>query len=110
MPNYWRKTAQRFWNLKRLCTAFLMSMVYHKVKFYKRDFTVNFWNGCLDRIHVCCLLNAVCISRHHRWGFLGGSVVKNLPAHAGDTGLISDLGRPRMLWGSRATAAEAHVP
>ena len=27
------------------------------------------------------------------WGFPGGSVVKNLPASAGDTGLISWLGR-----------------
>ena len=26
-------------------------------------------------------------------GFPGSSVVKNLPANAGDTGLISDLGR-----------------
>ena len=26
-------------------------------------------------------------------GFLGGSVVKNPPANAGDTGLIPDLGR-----------------
>ena len=29
-------------------------------------------------------------------GFLGGSVVKNPPANAGDTGLISDLGRSHM--------------
>ena len=27
------------------------------------------------------------------WGFPGGSVVKNLPASTGDTGLISWLGR-----------------
>ena len=27
------------------------------------------------------------------WGFLGGSVVKNLPANAGDTGSIPRLGR-----------------
>ena len=28
-----------------------------------------------------------------RFNFLGGSVVKNLPAHAGDLGLIPGLGR-----------------
>ena len=28
-----------------------------------------------------------------KWGFPGGSVVKNLPANTGDMGLISDLGR-----------------
>ena len=28
-----------------------------------------------------------------RWGFRGGTVVKNMPANAGDTGLISGLGR-----------------
>ena len=27
------------------------------------------------------------------WGFPGGSVVKNLPVNAGDTGSIPDLGR-----------------
>ena len=33
-------------------------------------------------------------------GFMGGSVVKNLPANAGDMGLIPDPGRSRcgMLW------------
>ena len=30
---------------------------------------------------------------YHRMGFPGGSVVKNLPADAGDVGLISGLGR-----------------
>ena len=30
----------------------------------------------------------------------GGSVVKNLPANAGDTGLIPGLGRSHMLWSS----------
>ena len=37
--------------------------------------------------------------------FLGGSMVRNLPANAGDTGLILDLGRSYMLWSS-----SAHVP
>ena len=30
--------------------------------------------------------------------FPGGTVVKNLPANAGDTGSIPDLGRSPMLW------------
>ena len=30
-------------------------------------------------------------------GFPGGSVVKNLPANAGDTGLIPDPGRSHVL-------------
>ena len=30
-------------------------------------------------------------------GFLGGSVVKNPPANAGNMGLIPDLGRSHML-------------
>ena len=38
-------------------------------------------------------------------GFPGGSVVKNLPANVGDTGLIPGLGRSRMQW-----SHEAHVP
>jgi len=32
--------------------------------------------------------------------FPGGSVVKNLPANAGDTDLIPGLGRSHMLWDS----------
>ena len=31
-------------------------------------------------------------------GFTGGSVVKNLPASAGDVGLIPGPGRRHMLW------------
>jgi len=31
-------------------------------------------------------------------GFLGGSVVKNPPANAGDTGLIPEPGRSHMPW------------
>ena len=33
-------------------------------------------------------------------GFLGGSVVKNSPANAGDTGLIPSPGRSHMLQGN----------
>ena len=40
-------------------------------------------------------------------GFLGGSVVNNLPATAGDKGSIPALGRPHMPWlSSRATIFE----
>ena len=34
-------------------------------------------------------------------GFLGGSVVKNPPANAGDMGLIPDSGRSHMLQGTK---------
>ena len=33
-------------------------------------------------------------------GFPGGSVIKNPPADAGDTGLIPNLGRSHMPWGN----------
>ena len=33
------------------------------------------------------------VSAHHKIGFPGGSVVKNLPANEGDSGLITGLGR-----------------
>jgi len=36
-------------------------------------------------------------SKNEVRGFPGGSVVKNPPANAGDTGLIPDPGRPHML-------------
>ena len=34
------------------------------------------------------------------WDFPGGAVVKNPPANAGDTGLISGPGRSHMPWSS----------
>ena len=40
------------------------------------------------------------VSRTRGQGFPGGSVVKNLPASAGDTGSIPDLGRSHMLGSS----------
>ena len=42
--------------------------------------------------------------------FPGGPVVKNLPADAGDTGLIPDPGRPHMLGNNQALAPQALKP
>ena len=45
--------------------------------------------------------------------FLHGLVVKNLPASAGDVGLIPGPGRSHVPWGQLspcATATRAHVP
>ena len=43
--------------------------------------------------HLCFLLGTVRGQlRTHSWDFLGGLVVKNLPANAGDTGSIPVLG------------------
>ena len=39
-------------------------------------------------------------------GFLGGSVVKNSPANAGDTCSIPDLERPHMPWRNSAHAPQ----
>ena len=36
--------------------------------------------------------------------FLGGAVVKNPPAKAGDTGSIPDLGRHHVLWSNYVRA------
>ena len=38
------------------------------------------------------------IKRYKFWDFLGGPVVKNLPAKAGDTGSIPGPGRSHMPW------------
>ena len=40
------------------------------------------------------------LKKHYFLGFPGGSVVKNLPANAGDMGSIPDLGRSHMPWSS----------
>ena len=46
-------------------------------------------------------------------GFLGGPVVKNPPANAGDMSSIPGLGRSYMPWGQLSwcvTTTEAYVP
>ena len=43
-------------------------------------------------------------------GFPDGSVVKNLPANAGGTGSIPDLGRSHMPWSNWALRATATEP
>ena len=60
--------------------------------------------------------------KNNFWDFLGGAVVKNLPANAGDTGSSPGLGRSHMppspcatttepaLYSPRATTTEAHAP
>ena len=40
----------------------------------------------------------IILSKRQRWGFPGGSVVKNLPANAGDTSSSPGPGRSHMLW------------
>ena len=41
------------------------------------------------------------------WGFSGGSVIKNPPTNAGDTGSIPDLGRsPHAIWSNQAHAKQ----
>ena len=43
-------------------------------------------------------------SKDQERGFLGGSIVKNPPANAGDTGSIPGLERPHMPWSNSACA------
>ena len=38
------------------------------------------------------------LQEQNKWDFPGGAVVKNLPANAGDTGLIPGPGRSHMPW------------
>ena len=45
--------------------------------------------------HEFCLFNKL-ISRSKEWGFSGGTVVKNPPANAGDTGSSPGPGRSHM--------------
>ena len=72
---------QHGWNLRTLC---LVKRVQNK----KTRMISLMWN----------------VKNKRTWGFSGGSVVKNLPASAGDTGSVLDLGRshmPRSNWAVR---------
>ena len=51
---------------------------------------------CMAEINTTLLSNYLPMKNKVK-GFPGGSVVKNLPANAGDTGSIPDLGRSHML-------------
>ena len=46
--------------------------------------------------HLNAQLFKVLLKESHFWGFLGGAVVDNLPANAGDTGSSPGLGRSHM--------------
>ena len=45
-----------------------------------------------QKFHACGCLD-ICIHPNKRWGFPGGSAVKDPPASAGDAGLTPGLGR-----------------
>ena len=46
------------------------------------------------------------IKKQRNWGFPGGTVVKNPPANAGDTGSIPGPGRSHVRWSSQARAPQ----
>ena len=48
--------------------------------------------------------------RIYHLGFPGGSVVKNLPANTGDTGLIPGRGRSHMLQSKKVCAPQSLKP
>ena len=47
---------------------------------------------------------------HDPWGFPGDSMVKNLPANAGDMGLIPGPGRSHMPWSNQAQMPQLLSP
>ena len=49
--------------------------------------------GVRESSNFILLHVAVQFSQHHFWGFPGGTVVKNPPANAGDTGSIPWSGK-----------------
>ena len=55
---------------------------------------------CTRRLICLCLslLGAMENTKPKVQGFPGGSVVENLPANAGVTGLTADPGRPHLPW------------
>ena len=59
----------------------------------------NLFQACLQ-VSGDCQQPFACLGlyRDHTRDFPGGAVYKNLPANAGDTGLILGLGRSHMPW------------
>ena len=53
-------------------------------------------NNTKKRIFILQLTEG--LRKLDNWGFLGGAVVKNPPANAGDTGSSPGLGRSHMPW------------
>ena len=65
-----------------------------------------------DQCHVLLVVRDGGLCRPHcsrqqeSWGFLGGSVEKNPPANAEDTGSIPGPGRPHMPWSNLIRASQ----
>ena len=65
---------------------------------------VSFSEGCWAVVPVVTLSEIIPHLKRLYQNFPGGPVVKNLPANAGDTGLIPGWGRSHLLWSSWAHA------
>ena len=70
-----------------------------------RSDVVSFSEGCWAVVPVVTLSERIPHLKRLHQNVPGGPVVKNLPANAGDTGLIPGWGRSHLLWSSWA-----HVP
>ena len=79
------------WNtIKRGMPVILSSLKFSKYLFFFCLF-VFFSSQCDHHPYRCGML-----VKNIFWGFPGGEVVENLPAHAGDTGSSPGLGRSHM--------------
>ena len=58
--------------------------------------------GLFKYLHLKMAYPKVSLSRNIKWGFPGGTVVKNPHANAGDTGSCPGPGRSHMLWSGQA--------
>ena len=77
------------WWLKTLVPGTSLAVQRLKLCFHCRRNRFNPWSGKWDPTH--------CVVRPKKQDFAGGSVVKNPPAHAGDTSSVLCLGRSHML-------------
>ena len=85
-------------------------------KWVKSNLDLPSWSlhstGKEDNNHTCKCEQKKQYLRCREAGFPGGSMVKNSPVNAGDTGSIPGLGRSHMPWSNYAhvTTTEAHDP
>ena len=65
--------------------------------------TQNLWDAAKAVLRVKFIaVQSYLKKKEKSWDFLGGTVVKNLPANAGDTGSSPGLGRSHIPWSNKA--------
>ena len=75
---------------------FVCSFTFYPSNLDEFGYRMKYWDSKTDEWWCCILWGELCHSKRYDQDFSGGTVVKNPPANAGDTGSSPGLGRSHM--------------